>query len=140
MKKKSIRINSLSLITSDNKVLVLSGVDKKTNEVFYRLLGGGVEFGEESLIALKREVKEELGATSDKEKFLEIVENIFEYNGDKMHEITFLFKSELLEDKYNNVDKIKILDKPDDFAYWIPRNEILKDDTVIYPKEIKKYI
>ena len=44
----------------ENKILVSEGNDKVKNETFYRSIGGGIEFLENSKDALKREFKKEL--------------------------------------------------------------------------------
>src|SRR3989338_2204793 len=94
-----MRPNSLVLIFNNDKILLEKGEDKVKNLIFYRPLGGGIEFGETSITALKRELKEEIGATLKNEKFLTVIENIFEYNNEKFHEIVFLFKGEIVEEQ-----------------------------------------
>ena len=54
-----IRPNALVIIRKNNQLLSLKGIDEKTGKVFYRLLGGGIEFGENSKETLTREIKEE---------------------------------------------------------------------------------
>ncbi len=75
-----IRPNVLVIIEKNNKLLAQKGTDTITGEVFYRLLGGGIEFGESSHEALKREIVEELGAHILSEELLCVTENIFDYN------------------------------------------------------------
>ena len=78
-KFKEIRPIVLGIAIKDNKLLVSEGFDKVKNQTFYRCLGGGIEFLEESCDALKREFKEEIGIDIIIKDFIEISENIFTY-------------------------------------------------------------
>ena len=80
-KFKEIRPIVLGIVKKGNKILVSEGYDKVKDEVFYRCIGGGIEFLEESKEALKREYKEELNIDISVGEFLGIDENIFTYNG-----------------------------------------------------------
>ena len=59
-KFKEIRPIVLGLAIKDNKLLVSEGFDNVKNQTFYRCLGGGIEFLEKSVDALKREFQEEI--------------------------------------------------------------------------------
>ena len=59
-KFKEIRPIALGLAIKNNKLLVSEGFDKVKNEIFYRCLGGGIEFLEKGKEALKREFLEEI--------------------------------------------------------------------------------
>ena len=61
-KSDSIRPISLGIAKKDNKILVGIGYDKVKKQTFYRALGGGIEFGETSKDAVKREFQEEIHA------------------------------------------------------------------------------
>lgn len=77
MLEGSIRPLTLAVIKKDNCFLACPGHDNTKNEDFFRLIGGGVDFGENSLEALKREIKEELDAELVNCKLLSVLENIF---------------------------------------------------------------
>ncbi|MCA9941424.1 MAG: NUDIX domain-containing protein, partial [Anaerolineales bacterium] len=57
-----IRPLVICLFRHKNHILVMEGYDPVKQQTFYRPLGGGIEFGEHSAIALRRELREELGA------------------------------------------------------------------------------
>lgn len=135
-----IRTNSLVIIKKNNLLLSQKGVDQKSGEIFYRLLGGGIEFGEHSRETLTREIKEELNATIINEKFLCVIENVFEFNFKKYHEITFLYSGDLLEKNLYNEINIKIFDKDDKYTDWVSIDEIKSGRVIIYPKETIKYL
>lgn len=135
-----IRPNALAVIKKNNHLLAEKVEDKTKGEIFYRLMGGGIEFGELSLESLKREFKEELNATIINEKFLCTIENIFEYNSKKGHEIIFLFDADLLEESLYGEKRIKILDKEDCYAEWVSISEIKNGNIRVYPKEAVNYL
>ena len=79
----------------DGKILLCRG----RGGPHYFLPGGHVEYGEPALVALKREIKEELNAGLRNPVFIGAVENIFssERRGDT-HEISLLFTGEVIGD------------------------------------------
>lgn len=62
---------------------------------YHRLVGGSVEFGETHRDAIRREVREELGAAIHELTFLAVVENIFRIDGEPGHEIVFVYTGRL---------------------------------------------
>lgn len=90
-----IRPLAVAIIRKDNKVLAIKGFDDKKGEAFYRLIGGGIEFGEKGEETIKREFMEELGFEPINVRYLKTVENIFTFNGRKGHEIVLVYSAEL---------------------------------------------
>jgi len=119
-----IRLNALAIIQKNGLLLAARGI----------------EFGELASDALKREFREELNATIVREKFLRIIENIFEFNSEKKHEITFLFDADVEENHLYQNERIEILDKKDYYAEWIPIQEIKNGNTIVYPKEAVDFL
>lgn len=135
-----IRPNALAIIQKDGYLLAAKGKDKTTGKVFYRLMGGGIEFGELAAETLKREIKEELGVSITNEKFLCVIENVFEFNSKKGHEITFLFSADIIEKSFYTAKSLKIIDKEDSYAEWVSVKDIKAGATILYPKETIKYL
>ena len=77
MKTKLIRPIAICLFHNQDKILVFEAYDEVDDEIFYRPLGGGIEFGEHSSETVKREIKEEIQAEICNVHFLTTVENIF---------------------------------------------------------------
>lgn len=105
----TIRPLALALITKGNKVLANKGYDFKKQKYFYRLPGGGIDFYEKAEDTIWRELKEENGIDVFVGKQLGVVENLFEFNGKKGHEIAIVFQAELSEADMAK-DKIPLLE------------------------------
>ena len=134
MFKESIRPLVVAVIKKEDKILVMPGYDKVKNEHFYRLPGGGIEFGETSEDALKREFREEIGAEIKIIKQIGISENIFIYEGKKGHEIVIAYEAEL-EEEYMLKSKIPMIEKQ--FANMFFEFVSISPEKRIYPINIK---
>lgn len=123
-----IRPLAVAIIKKDNKVLALKGFDEKKRELFYRLIGGGIEFGEKGEDTIKREFMEELGFEPINIKYSQTVENIFTFNGHKGHEIVLVYEAELPDHMKNeNIfygQEENIRDKFAEFAEICDKNRI----------------
>lgn len=127
------------LATKRNKVLVIYGHDYIKNEYFYRLIGGGIEFGETGAEALKREVKEEINAEIKNVKYLGLIENIFNYEVKRRHELALIYRADFKDKNVYEKEEIKILDsRYPQKAYWLNKKEVLK--MKFYPEGLIRFI
>ena len=138
-KFKEIRPIVLGIVTKENKILVSKGYDEVKDEVFYRCIGGGIEFLEESKEALKREFKEELNIDIGVGKFLGIAENIFTYNGKKAHELILFYDVDINKKDYKDSYHI-FEDNCESDAMWIDIDKFKNKELKIYPEEMFKYL
>lgn len=138
-KFKEIRPVVLGIAIRDNKLLVSRGYDKIKEQYFYRCLGGGIEFGEKSQEALKREFNEELGIDIEIKEYCGLDENIFTFQGKKGHEIVLLYnikiKDEDYRERYHMID-----DDGEDEAIWVDIEDFKSKKKILYPDEIFKYL
>jgi len=135
MEKEKTILKVMLVIEHDGKLLAGKGYDEAKDEHFYRLLGGGVNFQETTEEAIRREIKEELDSEIEDLRLLDTVENIFEYNGEKGHEICFIYDGELANTSLFNKEKIHIVEETYEFdAHWVPVREFLEKDAQLYPK------
>jgi len=138
-KSKQIRVLVGVIIKNGSKILVVPGIDQKKDEFFYRLIGGGVEFGEKLEEALRREIKEEIGSGLENISYLGFLENIFVYEGKNGHEIFFIYQGDLKNKEIYNKEEMPILDSQMEAkAIWASIDELKTHK--FYPANIDKYI
>lgn len=137
---KKIRSLAVCIIKHDGKLLSGIGHDSVKKDTFYRLLGGGIEFGEWAEDALKREFGEELGTDLENIKYLTTLENIFTYEGKTGHEIVFVFQGELSNKELYERDNISINDDKDSKAVWQKIEDFKSGKLILYPEGIAKFI
>ena len=130
-----IRTLAIAVIRKNGKVLAMRGFDDIKKQTFYRLPGGGIEFGETSEDALHREMKEEIGTDINIHDQIGVFENIFEFNGKKGHEIVIAYNASLPENLENH-DKIAMIESEFEGKYM----EFISPDDVypIFPDGIIK--
>lgn len=88
---RRFQMRAVAIVRRDGHVLI----HKATNETFWSLPGGRVEFGETAAETLEREIAEELGCSSRVGPLRFLVENFFAYNGEACHEIGWYYEAEI---------------------------------------------
>lgn len=138
-----IRPIALALIRNAyGQFLFHKGTDTVKDEIFYRPLGGGIEFGETGERALVREIREELGQEIKVAPLVASFENIFTYEGLRGHEIVMLFPASFVDtDIYKKVEldiveSGQIVGK----AVWRSLAEIHREGSKVYPDGLEAVI
>ena len=72
-----IRPIAICVLRRGDEILVMEARDDSRDLTFYRPLGGGIEFGERSDVAVRRELLEEIDAELEELYLLTIFENLF---------------------------------------------------------------
>lgn len=130
-----IRTLSLVIVRRNDDLLVLVGYDPQTEERFHRPLGGGIEFGESGIDAVRRELLEELDAELTDVDFFGTLENIFTYDGTPGHEIVQLFEAKLANQSlYEREDIIGLEGSIEIPVRWLPLQAVRDGREVLYPK------
>ena len=121
-----------------SEILVSEGFDDISQEVFYRFIGGEVEFGESSKDALIREVLEETGERIIIDKLFHISESIFTFEGIPGHEILFTYKGSFVDERIigqnefwlteSNGEKIKCI--------WIDKRIFKSNQLKLVPEDL----
>lgn len=137
---KDWRLNcrAAAIIIHNNKVLL----HRNVKDTYYALLGGRVKFGENSADTVKREIKEELGKDIEITGYISTIENFFEANNKKYHEIMFIHKAEFINDDDKKIETtLKNIEGNEDkqIQYeWISLDEL--DEKNIRPYTIKQVL
>jgi 8-oxo-dGTP pyrophosphatase MutT (NUDIX family) len=129
-----IRPLVICVFRNGDKILACLGEDNVKNNKFYRPLGGMIEFGERSDIALRREIVEETGEEITDIVYLGTLENIFTYNGKPHHEIVIVYdakfiNNELYDKEEVDVEEVDIWYK----AHWLSIEDCKTGKHLIYP-------
>ncbi|MCQ2564751.1 MAG: NUDIX domain-containing protein, partial [Clostridia bacterium] len=116
------------IVKKDDKFLI----QKIEGNDFYCLAGGHVELGEDTLTALKREMKEEVDVTTKNEKLVAVIENFFKDNSNKIfHELGFYYVVETQENlpltDYSVEENDKGIMKHLEFK-WVTKEELSSTD------------
>ncbi len=129
-----IRPLAICLFSRAEKILVAEYFDPVKSETFFRPVGGGIEFGEYASDAVARETFEELGAAVRNVRYLFTLENLFEFNGKRGHEIVLVHDGAFVDDALYARDVLYGHDTNDEFAaYWKTLNEIRNGTRPLYP-------
>lgn len=135
-----IRVLALGLVFDQTRLLVAEGFDAVKQAAFYRALGGGVEFGETSQEALKREFWEEIGAELSNICYLGCLENRFEYLGQPGHEIIQLYRCDLPPEFYQRPVIVGNEGGDRFLARWIEGDRFRSGELCLVPPECLSYL
>jgi ADP-ribose pyrophosphatase YjhB (NUDIX family) len=115
-----IRPIATAVIRDRGRILVWEDHDPKTGEVVSVPVAGGIEFGETGAEAVAREVREELGAHTKEARFIGLVEDLFEWNGQQRHELHLIFDVVLEGRSVYDADEVEIVEDDGDryLARW----------------------
>mgnify|MGYP000053043301 CR=1 FL=1 len=141
MSWRDIRPVALGIARRGDEVLLSRLHDEAADETFYRPIGGGVEFGEQSDQALAREFEEELDLEVVDETHLATLERTFTFNGNEGHEITFLYEVSFAESW--PYDREEFQGEETELeetyrAFWKPLDEL--DDMTVYPEALPSFL
>ena len=123
------------IIKQNNKFLI----QKIEGNDFYCLPGGHAEIGEDSLMAVKRELKEETGIDCKNEKLFAVIENLYSHKQKKFHELGFYYIVEPETPLQANDFVVNEIDKgvPKRLEYiWVDLEQLKKED--FRPKILKE--
>ena len=143
-KKKRIRVLALCIFRRGDKIFVARGYDSVRGQVFYRPIGGAIEFGERAADAVTREVMEELGEAIRDLRYLGTLENIFTYEGAPGHEITRIYDGRFVDERLNRDDvQLRGMDDGEVLfdAVWLRLDAFRGDGAaVLYPDGLLELI
>lgn len=139
-KPGEIRVLALGLIRDGNRIFISEGYDPVKQQTFYRALGGGVDFGETSLAALKREFQEEIQAELTNIKYLGCLENLFIFNGKQGHELIQLYQCDFVDPKFYQLDQLIFAEgEHQKKALWVEVSRFTSGELLLVPEEFLEY-
>ncbi|MBW4603299.1 MAG: NUDIX hydrolase [Calothrix sp. FI2-JRJ7] len=141
-KEGEIRLIALGLIRNgSNQVFVSEGYDPVKQNTFYRAMGGGVDFGETSLEALKREFQEEIQAELQNIRYVGCLENLFTFNGKPGHEIIQLYECDFVDPKYYELQRQEFTEgERKKVAVWVDINRCKSGELRLVPEQFLEYL
>ncbi len=132
--EERIKTKVLCIFHKDGRILASRGINKVTNQVFYRLLGGSLDFFEKAEAGIRREIQEELHSEIENLHFIDVIENIFTHEDWRGHEITFLYSGDLTNKELYQHPTVHIVEDTYEFdAEWITVSEILNGTKTLFP-------
>ena len=131
-----LNIRAAVVIIHNGKILV----HRNMNSNHYALIGGRIEIGESSDETVKREIMEELGKKVEITGYVATIENFFEMQGSKYHEILFIHRGEFVDPEDKKIEHtLKNLEGKDYLKYeWLELDKI--DEYPLLPEVTKKIL
>ena len=131
-----LNIRAGAVIIHNKKILT----HKNINKDYYCLPGGRVQIGENSIETVKRELQEELNKDVEITGYVATIENFFELEEKKYHEIYFLHKIEFINEEDKKIEStIHNMEGKEYLIYeWLDLEKI--DEYNIMPSCLKDII
>jgi 8-oxo-dGTP pyrophosphatase MutT (NUDIX family) len=134
MRPEAIRPIAICVCRHGDRILVAEGRDSKKEQVFYRPLGGTIEFGEHGEDTVRREFREEIRSDLTDVRYLGTLENIFVYEGQRGHEIVLVYDGRLVDPSLYTQETIQGDESGHQFkAVWKRLDEFGPGGSPVYP-------
>ena len=137
MTTERIRPIAIGIFRRDDRILVFESREHDSRgRIFYRPLGGSIEFGEYGHQTLAREIREEIGAKVENVRYLGLNENLFRApDGQRAHEIVLVYEADLVDKALYEKDEMLVTeDTGDTFkAFWKSLAFFQRGEAPLYP-------
>jgi ADP-ribose pyrophosphatase YjhB (NUDIX family) len=120
----------------DGALLVTEDMDER-GRLYQRPPGGSVEFGERAADAIRRELREELGAELYDLESKGVLENVFRLGDESRHEIVFVFAARLDHDSDYEAGATRVLDNPAVRVLW---RSPIASEPALFPDGIHDFL
>ncbi|OLF54455.1 NUDIX hydrolase [Pseudomonas chlororaphis] len=132
---QTIRAKSVCVFRQGQQILLAEGFDPGKNEHYLMPVGGGIDFGETSAAAARREVLEEIGAHIHGIERLGVLENLFVFDGTPGHEIVFIHEAQFVDPRFYAASELEGVETNGQrFAVrWVSLQQIRDQRLKVYP-------
>ncbi len=96
MEEGRIRTSTICVIRHQDRILAAPGY-AGSKGVFYRPLGGEINFGEHSRQAIRRELQEEIQVEITDPQYLGVIENFYTLYDVPQHELVIVYEADLVD-------------------------------------------
>jgi ADP-ribose pyrophosphatase YjhB (NUDIX family) len=135
MPEERIRPIAICICRDGDRILVAEYCEK--GRLYYRPLGGAIEFGERGAEAVRREFREEIAAELTEVRYLGMLENIWEVEGERAHQIVLVYDGRLTDASLYDKDVIQGDELGQPFhAVWKRLDEFGPGKPPVYPDEL----
>lgn len=139
--EKKPRVTLICLFYWENKILVYENYDKESDEMFYRCIGGGLDFGESLEKGLRREVLEEIGYGIEQIVPIGVANEVKDWKGKRHHAVYLIYDARFSERTAYTTEPFMINDNGKDIpAQWIPLEEFRSGEKVLHPFGLMSYL
>ena len=143
-RKAKIRVIALALIRDEDRLFLSQGCDPATSRRFWRPLGGGIEFGERSAEALRREFREEIGQSIVILSAPTLFENVFTYDGRAGHEIILLHEARFESEAMLSAEPFEFsepgVDGSTHRVQWVPIEQLQNGSEPLFPTGLLEFV
>lgn len=136
---RRFNFRTAAIIEREGAVLVHRGVGSP----HWTLPGGRVEMGESSIIALQRELAEELGVAAEVGPLRMVIENFFSVDGVSAHQVGLYYDTRLpdtfpfrLDAPCHTIEDEGVLLE----FMWVPRNERALSELGVFPVVLREQL
>jgi 8-oxo-dGTP pyrophosphatase MutT (NUDIX family) len=115
--EETIRSIAICICRDGDRILVAEYREK--GRLYYRPLGGAIEFGERGAEAVRREFREEIAAELTDIRYLGLLENIYSLEAERCHQIVLVFDGRLCDEQLYDRETLNGDENGDPFlAVW----------------------
>lgn len=131
-----LNIRAAVIIEHQNHILFHHNLESD----HYALLGGRVKIGETSEETIKREILEELEKEIKITGYVATIENLFEMEGKKYHEIMFVYQADFMKEEDKQIIEIMYNQEGNcNIQYeWILKEKL--QDIPLKPQKVKQIL
>ena len=133
MEEGRIRASTICVIRHQGRILAAPGY-ASSKGVFYRPLGGEINFGEHSRQAIRRELQEEIQVEITDPRYLGVIENFYTLYDVPQHELVIVYEAELVDGSLYGMSSIQGDEGGQAFRVeWVSLTEFTEGKASLFP-------